>query len=106
MKPGQRVRSDILMERLAGVFTVPRQAVFDRRGARVVYRLAGAAFEPVEVETGAAGRGRVVVEGPLADGERVALRDPTASGETRPAAGEEAEHPGAPPAPAAPGSAR
>ena len=106
MKPGQRVRSDILMERLAGVFTVPRQAVFDRRGARVVYRLAGAAFEPVEVETGAAGRGRVVVEGPLADGERVALRDPTASGETRPAAGEEAENPGAPPAPAAPGSAR
>lgn len=78
MKPGQRVRAEILMEGLSGVLTVPRQAVFDHRGSKVVHRRAEGGFEAVEVTTGAAGRGRLVVEGELEAGDRVALRDPSA----------------------------
>jgi HlyD family secretion protein len=106
MKPGQRVRSEVLMEDLSGVLTVPRQAVFDRQGARVVYRLAGGSFEPVEVATGAAGRGRVVVDGPLEDGDRVALEDPTGADEPPLDAGAGEEPEAAPAAPALPGSRR
>lgn len=106
MKPGQRVRAEVLMEDLSGVLTVPRQAVFERHGARVVYRLAGGGFEPVEVETGAAGRGRLVVEGPLGDGDRVALEDPTGADEPRPAPGDGGEPEPAPAGPALPGAAR
>lgn len=80
MKPGLRVRAEILLEELPEVLTVPRQAVFERDEARVVYRRGEAGFEPVEVETGSAGLGRVVVEGPLREGDVVALKDPEAPG--------------------------
>jgi multidrug efflux pump subunit AcrA (membrane-fusion protein) len=106
MKPGQRVRAEILMEDLPGVLTVPRQAVFERRGGKVVYRFAGGAFAPVEVTTGAAGRGRVVVAGPLEAGDRIALQDPTGAGEPGPAGGEGAGAGDAPALPARPGGAR
>lgn len=79
MKPGQRVRAEILMEDLAGVLTVPRQAVFDDGGSKVVHRRTAEGFERVEVTTGVASRGRLVVEGNLDPGDRVALRDPSAS---------------------------
>lgn len=78
MKPGQRVRAEILLERIQDALTVPHPAVFERQGATVVYRRAGRGFEPVEVTPGAASRGRIVVTGKLADGDVVALRDPTA----------------------------
>lgn len=78
MKPGQRVRSEILLERQEDVLTVPRQAVFQRDGGSIVFRRRGGDFEPVPVETGAAGRGRVVVRGDLGEGDTIALVDPTA----------------------------
>jgi hypothetical protein len=106
MKPGQRVRAEVLMEDLPGVLTVSRQAVFERRGGKVVYRFAGGAFEPVEVTTGAVGRGRVVVAGPLEEGDRVALQDPTGAGEPGPAAEEAADAGDVPAPPPLPGGAR
>lgn len=107
MKPGQRVRAEILMEDLPGVLTVPRQAVFEHRGSQVVHRRVAGGFDRVEVETGAAGRGRVVVEGDLEAGDRVALRDPTAPRERAPEDEEEGAEDGrsAPAAPALPGGA-
>lgn len=104
MKPGQRVHAEILMEGLSGVLTVPRQAVFEHRHAKVVHRRTAGGFERVEVTTGSAGRGRLVVEGDLEAGDRVALRDPSARREK---ATEEEEGPGggasAPAAPRLPG---
>ena len=78
MKAGQRVHAEILLDDLHGVLTVPRQAVFELQGRAVAYRRSGKGFEPVPIETGATGRGRVVVMKGLAAGDRVALEDPTA----------------------------
>ena len=91
MKPGQRVRTEILLERQEDALTVPRQAVFERDGEPVVYRRAGGGFEPIPVGVGAAGRGRVVVTGDLEAGDAIALADPTAPAESEDEEEEEAE---------------
>jgi multidrug resistance efflux pump len=78
MKPGQRVRALLRLEQADGVLAVPRGAVFDRDGRRVVYKRQGGAFVPVEVTIGRQSVSRVVIDQGLAPGDRVALRDPTA----------------------------
>jgi HlyD family secretion protein len=77
MKPGQRVKARIVLEQLDGVLTIPRGALFEKDGQRVVYRLEGERFRPVEVVVGHASPARVVIERGLEAGDRVALRDPT-----------------------------
>ena len=87
MKPGQRVRATLLLDQ-EDALVVPRQAVFEVEGASVVYRqVEGGGFEAVEVELGAGTPGRVVVEKGLAAGDRIALRDPTRTGEEGEAGG-------------------
>lgn len=88
MKPGQRVRVEVLLERVAGALTVPRQAVFEARGETVVYVRRDGRFEPVAVTPGSVSRGRILVAGELVGGDEVALRDPTG-----PAHGAEEEEP-------------
>jgi len=78
MKPGQRVRATLVLDKDAAL-VVPRQAVFEKGGANLVYRLEGGSFHPVEVELGASTPGRVVIEKGLRAGDQVALRDPTRS---------------------------
>jgi hypothetical protein len=77
MKPGQRVRATLRLEEAEGVLAVPRGAVFDRDGRRVVYKRQGAAFVPAEVTIGRQSVSRVVIDKGLAAGDVVALRDPT-----------------------------
>jgi HlyD family secretion protein len=90
MKPGQRVRATLLLDARTNAVSVPREAVLDRNGKKVVYRRSGWGFEPVEVALGPAALGRVVIEKGLGAGDVVALRDPTRpAGET---AGERGEH--------------
>ena len=84
MKPGQRVRAELLLGERQDVLTVPRQAVHDREGRSVVYALRDGEFEPLLVDLGPSSLGRVVVDAGLEAGERVALFDPT-----RPASGAE-----------------
>ena len=79
MKPGSRVRSEIVIADLEDAITVPRQAVCSVDGATVVYRWKRGGFQPVEVELGPAAMGRVVVESGLGEGDAIALRDPTAA---------------------------
>ena len=81
MKPGARVRAEITIADLDEAITVPRQAVCAVDGASVVYRWTRRGFEPVEVELGPAALGRVVIASGLEPGDRIALRDPTASEE-------------------------
>jgi HlyD family secretion protein len=76
MKPGLRVRATLILDKEASLI-VPRQAIAQREGRSVVYRLEGDQFTPVEVELGASTPGRVVIEKGLAAGDRIALRDPT-----------------------------
>ncbi|HEX3126501.1 MAG TPA: efflux RND transporter periplasmic adaptor subunit [Thermoanaerobaculia bacterium] len=77
MKPGQRVRALLRLDERPRALTVPRQAVFERDGKTILYRMKGEAFEPVEVALGPSGAGRVVVESGLRPGDAVALADPT-----------------------------
>ena len=77
MKPGQKVRAVVRLEEADGVLTIPRGAVFEKDGRRVVYRRAGGGFEPVEVAIGRQSISRLVVDKGLAAGDVVALRDPT-----------------------------
>jgi multidrug resistance efflux pump len=81
MKPGQRLKAELRLDGRQAALVVPRGAVFELDGKRVVYRRDGARFEPVEVTLGPAGPGRVVVESGVAAGDEVALRDPTRPGE-------------------------
>jgi multidrug efflux pump subunit AcrA (membrane-fusion protein) len=87
MKPGQRVQATLILDELEDVLTVPRQAVFEGDEGSLVYVARGGGFEPVPVELGAAGLGRVVIESGVVEGDRVALRDPTL-----PLSGVEEEH--------------
>jgi HlyD family secretion protein len=92
MKPGQRVRALVRLEEADGVLAVPRGAVFERDGRRVVYRRQGGAFVPVEVTIGRQSVSRVVIDKGLAAGDVVALRDPN----SRPAAAAPQSDVGAP----------
>lgn len=94
MKPGQRVQAILDLEAREDVLTVPRQAVFEKDGRKIVYRRRGGEFEPQEVELGPTALGRVVIEKGVEEGDLVALRDPTRPlEETAP---EEQEQNGAP----------
>ncbi|ANM30008.1 hypothetical protein ABI59_11150 [Acidobacteria bacterium Mor1] len=77
MKPGQRVRAVLKLDARDDALSVPREAIFELEGKKVVYRYRGGDFDPIEVELGPAALGRVVVESGLEKGDRVALRDPT-----------------------------
>jgi multidrug efflux pump subunit AcrA (membrane-fusion protein) len=77
MKPGQRVHADLILDEESAL-VVPRQAVFNKDAKNVVYRRARTGlFEAVPVELGPATSGRVVVKAGLAEGDEIALRDPT-----------------------------
>jgi HlyD family secretion protein len=77
MKPGQRVRADLILDARKGALSVPREAVLEKDGKKVVYRRHGWRFEPVAVTLGPSALGRVVIEKGLEAGDVVALRDPT-----------------------------
>lgn len=103
MKPGERVVAQLLLGDEAEVIAVPRQAVFDRRGKKVVYRRQGRGFDAVEVKLGASAVGRVVVTEGLRAGDVIALGDPNAPGSL---AGKPAGTGGGPATPAAAKGAR
>jgi HlyD family secretion protein len=76
MKPGARVRAMLEVENQTNAFAIPRQAIFDKDGKKVVYVRRGDAFVPVEVTMGSSSAGRVVVTKGLAKGDAIALEDP------------------------------
>ncbi|HXA16907.1 MAG TPA: HlyD family efflux transporter periplasmic adaptor subunit [Thermoanaerobaculia bacterium] len=77
MKPGARVRAVLDVENRDGAFSIPRQAIFEKQGKKLVYRKRGGKFEPVVIEIGSSSAGRIVVTKGLAKGDEIALRDPT-----------------------------
>ncbi|HEY0251686.1 MAG TPA: hypothetical protein VGC41_09175 [Kofleriaceae bacterium] len=76
MKPGQRVRSTLVLDQEDAI-VVPRQAVFEKDGKPTVYRQTASGFTPQVVTLGSATAGRIVIKTGLTDGETIALRDPT-----------------------------
>lgn len=77
MKPGSRVQAVLSLDERSDVVAIPRQAVFEDEGKKIVYVRKAGQFEPREVELGPAGLGRIVIENGLEPGDRIALRDPT-----------------------------
>ncbi|MGZ8867376.1 MAG: efflux RND transporter periplasmic adaptor subunit [Thermoanaerobaculia bacterium] len=77
MKPGARVRAVLEVENLASAFAIPRQALFEKDGKKLVYRKKDGRFEPVEVAISSSSAGRVVVTKGLISGDELALQDPT-----------------------------
>lgn len=80
MKPGQRVRADLVLAQEEDVLVIPRQAVFEGEGgSKIVYRRTAGGFEAVPVTLGFSGLGRVVVASGLEEGDRIALAEPGAA---------------------------
>ena len=83
MKPGTRVRAILELENQSNAFAIPRQAMFEKEGKKLVYRKKNDSFEPVEVTIGSSSAGRVVVTKGLKPGDEIALEDPTEEKEGR-----------------------
>jgi hypothetical protein len=77
----------VRLEEAEGVIAIPRGAVFEKDGKRVVYRRSGGAFVPVEITIGRQSISRVVLDAGLAAGDVIALRDPTEKRAVGPASG-------------------
>jgi HlyD family secretion protein len=77
MKPGTRVRATLEIENRARAFAIPRQALFEKQGKRIVYRKQDGRFMPLEVDVATSSAGRVVVTHGLKEGDELALVDPT-----------------------------
>ncbi|MBI2214693.1 MAG: HlyD family efflux transporter periplasmic adaptor subunit [Acidobacteria bacterium] len=83
MKPGARIRATLILEKRDKAIAIPRNALFERKGKRVVFRRNGGSFVPVEVTLGSASPGKVIVEKGLKPGDVIALADPEAEKEAR-----------------------
>jgi len=78
MKPGARVNATLAVESRDRAFVIPRQALFEKEGKKLVYRKNGKAFDAVDVTVGSSSPGRVVVTRGIIEGDELALRDPAA----------------------------
>jgi multidrug efflux pump subunit AcrA (membrane-fusion protein) len=78
MKPGTRVRAVLDVENRSNAFAIPRQALFEKDGKKIVYRRHGSKYDPVTVEISSSTAGRVVVTKGVKDGDELALIDPNA----------------------------
>lgn len=100
MHPGERVRARIRLAEVDSALAVPRQAIVEREGRRVVFRrrdlpFGRSDFETVPVEIGAQGLGVVVVTAGLGEGDEIALCDPGAPARLRGSTGPDGATPGA-----------
>ncbi len=74
LRPGMFVEAEVLIERREGVAVVPRDAVADRAGKRVVFVLQGQRVVRREVELGLGDDRMVEVRSGIEQGERVVVR--------------------------------
>jgi len=79
MRPGQKVQVTITLEEMSDVIAIPRGALFEKDGRRIVYCRRGERYVPVVVSVGPNSVARVVITKGLAPGDLVALRDPAES---------------------------
>lgn len=77
MKPGAGARATLELGQRTPVIAVPRHAVFEKNGSKVVYRLKGGRFVAVPVVLGVTSLGKIEVKKGIAAGDVIALRDPT-----------------------------
>jgi len=77
LKPGMTTSNEVVMATLADTLFIPLEAVFEKDGKPIVYKMFGSSARPLEVGTGTKNSNYIVVSGGLEGGDKVALRDPT-----------------------------
>jgi RND family efflux transporter MFP subunit len=77
MKPGSRVLAQLELDNRANAFSIPRQALFEKQGKKIVYVRHGKNFVPSVVTIGTSSPGRIVVTAGVTKGDALALTDPT-----------------------------
>jgi HlyD family secretion protein len=78
LRPGMSATVEIQVEERARALSVPVEAVFEKDGRTICYVVTRRGLRPREVVLGPSNRDLVVIEKGLAEGDRVALRDPAA----------------------------
>jgi HlyD family secretion protein len=76
IRPGMTAVARIALERIPDVLLVPAEAVFQRDGAPIVYRLAGTGFVETVVDVPRRGREQAIIASGLAASDRIATRRP------------------------------
>jgi HlyD family secretion protein len=77
LKPGMKSRVEIAVDEVKGVLHVPLDAVFEKDGKTLCYVMSGARPEERKVTVGRSSADFAEILEGLADGEKVALFDPT-----------------------------
>lgn len=78
IRPGMTAVARIATDRVPNVTLLPADAIFQRDGSPIVYRIDGSKFEETRVELGKRGKEQAIVTGGVAPGDRVATRRPPA----------------------------
>jgi RND family efflux transporter MFP subunit len=81
MRPGMTCQVDIIIQKIPDVVSVPIEAVFEREGKTVVFVMGSRSAKKREVELGKRSTTHIIITEGLAQGERIALRDPFAGPE-------------------------
>jgi HlyD family secretion protein len=76
IRPGMTATARIGIERAPGVLIAPSEAVFQRDGRPVVYRLAGSMFDEQRIEVARRGREQVAIAAGVQPGDKIATRRP------------------------------
>jgi HlyD family secretion protein len=77
VRPGMTAVARIATERVPNVVLIPSEAIFQRDGAPIVYRLDGFEFEERRVQIGKRGKEQAIVASGIEPGDRIATRRPT-----------------------------
>jgi HlyD family secretion protein len=78
IRPGMTATARIAADRLPDMTLVPEEAIFQKDGRPVVYRLNGGAFDEQPIEIVRRGREQAAVSAGVAPGDRLAVRRPDA----------------------------
>jgi HlyD family secretion protein len=78
MRPGMTAVARIATERVPDVVLAPAEAIFQRDGAPVVYRLDGSMFVETPVTVRKRGKEQAIIDRGIAPGDRIATRRPPA----------------------------
>ena len=76
IRPGMTGVARIATERVPGVLVVPAEAIFQRDGAPILYRLDGSKFVETRVEVQRRGKEQSIVTSGVKPGDRIATRRP------------------------------
>jgi multidrug efflux pump subunit AcrA (membrane-fusion protein) len=78
IRPGMTATARIAADRIPGVTLVPAEAIFQKDGRPVVYRLDGSKFDEVTIDILRRGREQAAVKAGVEAGDRLAIRRPEA----------------------------